>query len=79
MVFIHRSIKTRIETSANQSTDDESGYVFIHRSIKTRIETTNGNDSHCQAVHVFIHRSIKTRIETLIKFLVSGTVNCFYT
>ena len=37
-VFIHRSIKTRIETE-NQSITIRLHNVFIHRSIKTRIET----------------------------------------
>ncbi len=39
MVFIHRSIKTRIETETMAYMLDCSEDVFIHRSIKTRIET----------------------------------------
>ena len=39
-VFIHRSIKTRIETSEDKDSFDSIA-VFIHRSIKTRIETEN--------------------------------------
>ena len=38
-VFIHRSIKTRIETSLRRKKMAKVQYVFIHRSIKTRIET----------------------------------------
>jgi len=37
-VFIHRSIKTRIET-IDDSANISPISVFIHRSIKTRIET----------------------------------------
>ena len=39
-VFIHRSIKTRIET-VNLLLKAIKKWVFIHRSIKTRIETPN--------------------------------------
>ncbi len=42
LVFIHRSIKTRIETPVEYSTFTGSEKVFIHRSIKTRIETPAG-------------------------------------
>ncbi len=38
-VFIHRSIKTRIETSKEDGIMKAKDFVFIHRSIKTRIET----------------------------------------
>ncbi len=38
-VFIHRSIKTRIETKLSLLIGKLSLQVFIHRSIKTRIET----------------------------------------
>ena len=38
-VFIHRSIKTRIETNRKIGLEPDWKYVFIHRSIKTRIET----------------------------------------
>jgi len=38
-VFIHRSIKTRIETISLCYKHIISLCVFIHRSIKTRIET----------------------------------------
>jgi len=38
-VFIHRSIKTRIETTVKFPKAVSKSYVFIHRSIKTRIET----------------------------------------
>ncbi len=38
-VFIHRSIKTRIETSVLLFSFRKNFRVFIHRSIKTRIET----------------------------------------
>jgi len=38
-VFIHRSIKTRIETEAKKLSEQLQKNVFIHRSIKTRIET----------------------------------------
>ena len=38
-VFIHRSIKTRIETDECISCAANDFLVFIHRSIKTRIET----------------------------------------
>jgi len=38
-VFIHRSIKTRIETREIQLNLSTPYHVFIHRSIKTRIET----------------------------------------
>ncbi len=38
-VFIHRSIKTRIETEYKYFYVSSLFSVFIHRSIKTRIET----------------------------------------
>jgi len=38
-VFIHRSIKTRIETEGLEYQEFSPIEVFIHRSIKTRIET----------------------------------------
>jgi len=38
-VFIHRSIKTRIETYISSIFVSHFILVFIHRSIKTRIET----------------------------------------
>ncbi len=38
-VFIHRSIKTRIETIYQYHQETVRMPVFIHRSIKTRIET----------------------------------------
>jgi len=44
IVFIHRSIKTRIETTLLIATKKKGLLVFIHRSIKTRIET---NDTRC--------------------------------
>ena len=62
-VFIHRSIKTRIETVSNNKSSKHKG-VFIHRSIKTRIETLIGFQILQVKGLVFIHRSIKTRIET---------------
>ena len=40
-VFIHRSIKTRIETILYCLLLLVAEIVFIHRSIKTRIETNN--------------------------------------
>jgi len=65
-VFIHRSIKTRIETSMLCPVRIDFISVFIHRSIKTRIETqTLAQVKQCRH-KVFIHRSIKTRIETKI-------------
>ncbi len=39
IVFIHRSIKTRIETPGTILYIPKDYTVFIHRSIKTRIET----------------------------------------
>ncbi len=39
LVFIHRSIKTRIETVIVMVSKLSMHKVFIHRSIKTRIET----------------------------------------
>ena len=39
VVFIHRSIKTRIETPTLAQIKQCRHKVFIHRSIKTRIET----------------------------------------
>ncbi len=78
-VFIHRSIKTRIETEVFSS----SGYilitVFIHRSIKTRIETLLDCSEDCIRSRVFIHRSIKTRIETRLGRLMSEKSKSFYT
>ncbi len=41
LVFIHRSIKTRIETNIVITRFFQFIHVFIHRSIKTRIETFN--------------------------------------
>ncbi len=63
-VFIHRSIKTRIETLFQWFISREYNHVFIHRSIKTRIETLHLVQYFRYPLNVFIHRSIKTRIET---------------
>ncbi len=62
-VFIHRSIKTRIETMFFIPFIPVT-VVFIHRSIKTRIETNDKENMLVIPDTVFIHRSIKTRIET---------------
>jgi len=67
LVFIHRSIKTRIETAPLAEVTVTPVKVFIHRSIKTRIETTKEIKLVALANIVFIHRSIKTRIETLFQ------------
>jgi len=64
IVFIHRSIKTRIETYRCFHRVQSKSEVFIHRSIKTRIETFHYNLLSHNFHYVFIHRSIKTRIET---------------
>ncbi len=63
-VFIHRSIKTRIETKDVIVVQVHFRPVFIHRSIKTRIETGLDAPRGIRWRRVFIHRSIKTRIET---------------
>mgnify|MGYP001268915889 FL=1 len=77
-VFIHRSIKTRIET-AFVALLISGCDVFIHRSIKTRIETQEETNIYGQLDTVFIHRSIKTRIEThRVPERVPST-QCFYT
>ena len=64
IVFIHRSIKTRIETPLFAFFTSRPDRVFIHRSIKTRIETIFRQCLKISNYRVFIHRSIKTRIET---------------
>ena len=64
LVFIHRSIKTRIETFRSEKGNETYFHVFIHRSIKTRIETVDIEYFDRKKNSVFIHRSIKTRIET---------------
>ena len=40
VVFIHESIKTRVETYIPVRRDTGSYIVFIHESIKTRVETS---------------------------------------
>ena len=53
-VFIHSSIKTRIETSSESIVTDLFKYVFIHSSIKTRIETISSlteNDIVCSCFY----------------------------
>ncbi len=39
IVFIHESIKTRVETVGTQLETILNTFVFIHESIKTRVET----------------------------------------
>ena len=63
-VFIHSSIKTRIETYWKRYKQELNNCVFIHSSIKTRIETNYTLTISGILSKVFIHSSIKTRIET---------------
>ena len=48
-VFIHRSIKTRIETLDMRAILLALVHVFIHRSIKTRIETMASPNYHYES------------------------------
>ncbi len=45
IVFIHESIKTRVETLKSTSRWSSTIIVFIHESIKTRVETARANSS----------------------------------
>ncbi len=45
MVFIHESIKTRVETNCRKYPGCSARQVFIHESIKTRVETIRKADT----------------------------------
>jgi len=54
-VFIHRSNKTRIETTEEDLMLDIPDNVFIHRSNKTRIETNkNGDEINIETLFLYI-------------------------
>ena len=63
-VFIHESIKTRVETLCDLIGQYGEKNVFIHESIKTRVETGRTINDLMSKYPVFIHESIKTRVET---------------
>ncbi len=54
-VFIHSSIKTRIETELEPECKKGENMVFIHSSIKTRIETfCNGREKRFRTEFLYI-------------------------
>jgi len=53
-VFIHSSIKTRIETGCSALLLSSALHVFIHSSIKTRIETI-GTPNHIRNTVSFLY------------------------
>jgi len=64
MVFIHRSIKTRIETFYSYSLRLLSrGFLYID-PLKQGLKHYIEREETIAEAKVFIHRSIKTRIET---------------
>ena len=77
IVFIHSSIKTRIETLFQKGGLNVYQRVFIHSSIKTRIETYTHACTHAHARMVFIHSSIKTRIETFVSIIATVAMIMF--
>ena len=62
-VFIHRSIKTRIETGQIDKTEAGRKWFLYIDPLKQGLKRATG-DSILRRILVFIHRSIKTRIET---------------
>ena len=63
-VFIHRSIKTRIET-LEKLNEAEKAEMFLYIDPLKQGLKQFVNFSKPEGNYVFIHRSIKTRIETL--------------
>ena len=62
-VFIHRSIKTRIETPDPQRFTDTARLFLYIDPLKQGLKLAISMSSR-RIRAVFIHRSIKTRIET---------------
>ena len=63
-VFIHRSIKTRIETGHSDG-KSPFGFLFLYIDpLKQGLKQPECKKDANMPVIVFIHRSIKTRIET---------------
>jgi len=67
-VFIHRSIKTRIETISGQHLQDNASMFLYIDPLKQGLKQSD-NRGVCYRFPVFIHRSIKTRIETAMIFI----------
>ena len=63
IVFIHRSIKTRIETRGVEP-QSLSDILFLYIDPLKQGLKLKRRDTYNMSVGVFIHRSIKTRIET---------------
>ncbi len=63
LVFIHRSIKTRIETRMGRLMADSNNKFLYIDPLKQGLKHIYGQGVIPERT-VFIHRSIKTRIET---------------
>ncbi len=65
-VFIHESIKTRVETLARIRTRGQARLSLsmnpLKQGLKRNLDIVSAFD-----IEVFIHESIKTRVETSIK------------
>jgi len=68
LVFIHRSIKTRIETIEYFITIRYFFQVFIHRSIKTRIETRQKTRKENKEIMFLYIDPLKQGLKLLILF-----------
>ena len=74
IVFIHRSIKTRIETPCKCSISWHRASVFIHRSIKTRIETEKNKIS---SISMFLFLYIDPLKQGLKHIFLHYKIECF--
>ncbi|GEM_PF-3392418 len=77
-VFIHRSIKTRIETGDNDPMC-QNYQVFIHRSIKTRIETSGAFRKHALTIEFLYIDPLKQGLKHPWNTLLSRHQRSFYT
>ena len=64
LVFIHRSIKTRIETYRRRFQCASYDWFLYIDPLKQGLKLLSGRLRPIRKQKVFIHRSIKTRIET---------------
>ena len=69
-VFIHRSIKTRIETRIQDIRRKPNGEFLYIDPLKQGLKLLGKVKDSFYPNIVFIHRSIKTRIETYIIYVI---------
>jgi len=64
IVFIHSSIKTRIETEDHKNSSKSEGLFLYIVPLKQGLKLQELQYANVERFRVFIHSSIKTRIET---------------